>query len=61
MVTFLFRRLLQGVVILFVVATVTFALVHAAPGEPFATQLDDARFTPEMRAACPTERGRMAS
>lgn len=48
--TFLLRRLLQGVAILFVVATVTFALVHAAPGEPFASQLDDARFTPEMRA-----------
>jgi len=50
MVTFLFRRLLQGVVILFVVATVTFALIHAAPGEPFAATMEDSRVTPEMRA-----------
>jgi len=50
MIPFLLRRLLQGVAIFFVVATVTFALIHAAPGEPFAAQLDDARFTPEMRA-----------
>ncbi|MBK8646593.1 MAG: ABC transporter permease [Gemmatimonadetes bacterium] len=50
MILFLFRRLLQGLAILFTVATVTFALIHAAPGEPFAAQLEDARFTPEMSA-----------
>ncbi|MCC6928819.1 MAG: ABC transporter permease [Gemmatimonadaceae bacterium] len=50
MVTFLCRRLLQGVAILFVVATVTFALIHAAPGEPFAATMEDSRVTPEMRA-----------
>ena len=50
MIPFLFRRLLQGLAILFMVATVTFALIHAAPGEPFAAQLEDARFTPEMSA-----------
>ncbi|MBK6843690.1 MAG: ABC transporter permease [Gemmatimonadetes bacterium] len=50
MIPFLFRRLLQGLAILFTVATVTFALIHAAPGEPFAAQLEDARFTPEMSA-----------
>jgi len=50
MLAFLLRRLLQGVVIVFTVATVTFALVHAAPGEPFAATLDDPRFTPEMQA-----------
>lgn len=48
---FLFRRVVQGVVILLTVATLTFVLVHAAPGGPFAGQLDDARFTPAMREA----------
>ncbi|MEP7381912.1 MAG: ABC transporter permease [Gemmatimonadota bacterium] len=48
---FLLRRLLQGVAIIFTVATITFVLVHAAPGGPFAGQLDDARFTPAMREA----------
>jgi len=51
MMAFVARRALQGVLILFTVATVTFGLVHAAPGEPFAGQLDDARFTPAMRQA----------
>ena len=50
MVTFLLRRVLQGIAILFVVATVTFALIHAAPGEPFAGTIEDSRVTPEMRA-----------
>lgn len=49
MIAFLLRRVLQGLVIVFTVATVTFALVHAAPGEPFAATLDDARVTPEMQ------------
>ncbi len=48
---FLFRRLLQGIVILATVATITFILVHLAPGGPFAGKLDDARFTPAMREA----------
>lgn len=50
MTAFLLRRLLQGVAIVFTVATVTFALVHAAPGEPFAATLDDPRVTAEMQA-----------
>lgn len=50
MTAFLLRRLLQGVVIVFTVATVTFALIHAAPGEPFSATLDDPRFTAEMQA-----------
>lgn len=33
--TFLFRRLLQGVFVAFVVATISFTLVHLAPGDPF--------------------------
>lgn len=49
MTTFLLRRLLQGIAILFTVATITFALIHAAPGEPFAGQLDDPRTSPAAR------------
>ena len=51
MISFLVRRLLQGVAILFIVATITFALVHAAPGEPFAGQLDDPRTPAATREA----------
>lgn len=47
---FLLRRLLMGLATMFVVATATFVLLHAAPGEPFADQLEDPRFTPEQRA-----------
>lgn len=47
---FLVRRLLMGLATIFVVATATFALLHAAPGEPFADQMEDPRFTPEQRA-----------
>ncbi|MCC6769981.1 MAG: ABC transporter permease [Gemmatimonadaceae bacterium] len=57
MIAFLFRRLLQGVAILVTVATVTFVLIHAAPGEPFAGQLDDVRFTPAMQAELRRQRG----
>lgn len=51
MISFLVRRLLQGVAILFIVATITFALIHAAPGEPFAGQLDDPRTPAATREA----------
>lgn len=51
MTTFLLRRLLQGVAIIFTVATITFALIHAAPGEPFAGHLDDTRASPAAREA----------
>lgn len=48
---YLFRRLAQGVAVVFVAATVTFALIQAAPGEPFAPLLEDPRTTPETVAA----------
>ena len=51
MASFLLRRLVQGLAIVFAVATLTFVLIHAAPGEPFVTMLDDPRMTPEIRAA----------
>ena len=47
---FLLRRLLMGLGTMFVVATATFTLLHTAPGEPFADQLEDPRITPEQLA-----------
>jgi peptide/nickel transport system permease protein len=49
MAAFLLRRALLGVVTLLVVASATFALLHAAPGEPFGQMLEDPRTTPELR------------
>jgi peptide/nickel transport system permease protein len=50
MALILFRRLAQGLIIVWLTTTLTFFLVHAAPGEPFAAMLEDARSTPEIRA-----------
>ena len=50
MATVILRRLVQGLVTVFVVTTLTFALIHAAPGEPFASVLSDPRVTPAIRA-----------
>ncbi|HEX2778138.1 MAG TPA: ABC transporter permease [Gemmatimonadaceae bacterium] len=49
------RRLLaaraaQAVVVVAVVATVVFALIHLAPGDPFAAALDSATVSPAVRA-----------
>jgi len=49
MTAFLVRRLLQGVAIIFTVATLTFILIHAAPGEPLAGHLDDVRMSEAAR------------
>jgi peptide/nickel transport system permease protein len=50
MLHFLLRRALQAVLIVFVVATVTFVLIHLAPGDPFSYALEDPRITPEIAA-----------
>jgi peptide/nickel transport system permease protein len=49
MTAFLVRRLLLGVVTVIAVTTLTFALIHAAPGEPFMTMVEDGRFSAEHR------------
>jgi peptide/nickel transport system permease protein len=48
---FLLKRLAQGLLIVWLTTTLTFFLIHAAPGEPFAGLLDDPRTTAEMREA----------
>ena len=50
MALILLRRLAQGLIIVWITTTVTFLLIHAAPGEPFAGMLQDPRTTPEIRA-----------
>src|SRR5215207_10564005 len=50
MLAFLLRRALLGVAIVFTVVTLTFFLIHAAPGDPFSQLLSNPRFTPERHA-----------
>ena len=50
MALILLRRLAQGLIIVWLTTTLTFFLIHAAPGEPFAGMLEDPRNTPEIRA-----------
>lgn len=38
MIRFIFRRLLQALPVLFIVITVTFFMIHAAPGGPFSQE-----------------------
>lgn len=45
------KRLAQGLLIVWLTTTITFFLIHAAPGEPFADLLTDPRATAEMREA----------
>jgi peptide/nickel transport system permease protein len=49
MAGFLLRRTLQSVAILFVVATLTFFLVHLAPGNPVDAMVDDPRVPESVR------------
>jgi peptide/nickel transport system permease protein len=47
---FLLRRAVQAGVIVFLVATVTFVLIHLAPGDPFAGAIDNPLISPDVRA-----------
>ncbi|HVE77627.1 MAG TPA: ABC transporter permease [Gemmatimonadaceae bacterium] len=46
---FLFRRLAQAAAIVFLVTTITFVLIHLAPGDPFFSGSDSGYVTAEMR------------
>jgi peptide/nickel transport system permease protein len=50
MASIVLKRVAQGLLIVWLTTTITFFLIHAAPGEPFASQLEDPRVTDEMRA-----------
>jgi len=43
------RRLAQAVVIVAVVATITFALIHLAPGDPFSAIMDNPNVSEKVR------------
>jgi ABC-type dipeptide/oligopeptide/nickel transport system permease component len=45
------KRLAQGLLIVWLTTTLTFFLIHAAPGEPFSRFLEHPRATAEMRDA----------
>lgn len=49
MAAFLLRRASQSLAILFVVATFTFVLLHAAPGDPVDAIVNNERLQPEVR------------
>jgi peptide/nickel transport system permease protein len=49
--SFLARRLIQGVIVVALVASIVFALIHAAPGDPFASAIDNPSVTGAVRAA----------
>lgn len=53
MVTYIIRRLLQGLVVLFLVSFFSFAILQAAPGDPIELMLGEGQvqITPEQRQA----------
>jgi peptide/nickel transport system permease protein len=51
LVVFLLTRLARGLLIVFLTTTLTFFLIHAAPGEPLSGLLEDPRMTAAMRDA----------
>lgn len=51
MARIVFTRLAQGMLIVWLTTTLTFFLIHAAPGEPFSGFLDDPRATADVRDA----------
>jgi peptide/nickel transport system permease protein len=48
---FLARRLAHGAAVIFIAASLSFLLVHLAPGDPFSTTLDSASISPAVKAA----------
>lgn len=49
MAAFLIRRLIQGAIVVALVATIVFLLIHAAPGEPFAESLENPAVSESVR------------
>lgn len=51
MAAFLVRRILQGIVVVALAATLVFALIHSAPGDPFTAALENPAVTADVRTA----------
>ena len=49
MAAFLARRLIHGAVVVALVATIVFLLIHTAPGDPFAEAMENPEMTEAMR------------
>ena len=54
---FLARRLAHGAVVIFIAASLSFFLIHLAPGDPFSSIFDDATSDPNVIAARKREFG----
>lgn len=50
MAAFLLRRILQGLVVVALSASIVFLLIHSAPGDPFAASLDNPAISESIRA-----------
>jgi peptide/nickel transport system permease protein len=50
MLTYIIRRLLQGLVVIVIVSFLTFGLMHLAPGDPIDIMVGEARVTDEQIA-----------
>jgi peptide/nickel transport system permease protein len=48
MLTYIIRRLLQGIIVIFLVTVFTFGLMHLAPGDPIDIMVGEARVTDEQ-------------
>ena len=48
---FILRRLLHGVAVIFIATTLSFFLVHLAPGDPFSSSLESLATDPRVLAA----------
>jgi peptide/nickel transport system permease protein len=54
---YLARRLLQAAVIVAIVATITFVLIHIAPGDPFSAVMDNPNVSEHVRATLRAQYG----
>ena len=57
MLRYIGGRLVQAVVIVAIVATITFALVHIAPGDPFSAVMDNPNVNERVRATLRAQYG----
>ncbi len=57
MLRYLARRLGQAAVIVAIVATITFALIHLAPGDPFSAILDNPNVSEKVRTTLRAQYG----
>ena len=51
MADFLARRIAQGLIVVALVATIVFILIHLAPGDPFSASMDNPSINENVRAA----------